>query len=119
VTELITEAAFLRVLIITAITAPLLAILGWLVVRKTVVRGDYGAGKRRTTALTLLLLGFTGPVLLALWFLYSGVMAAYGFDSVKALLINAALFLVLGTLTGWAVGRWHKKADRGVDEPSS
>ena len=47
-----------------------------------------------------LLLGALGPLALALWFVYNAIMDAFGLDSVRALIINLAIFLVVGVCVG-------------------
>ncbi|HET9869077.1 MAG TPA: hypothetical protein VFR02_01085 [bacterium] len=54
-----------------------------------------------------------GPLVAALWFVYNAIEDHYGLDSVKALGLNAALFLAVGVLFSylffWVIpGRFRK-----------
>ena len=42
----------------------------------------------------------------ALWTLYNAITDRLGLDTVKNLLVNLGLFLVIGILMGWGVG-WY------------
>jgi len=74
----------------------------------------FGAIRRRVARSVLagLLLGLLGPVAFGLWRVYNGIMGRYGLDSVKGLLINLALFSVVGLAIGVAVG-WAMSRARG------
>jgi len=65
-----------------------------------------GALRRRLAshAAVGLLCGLTGPAVLLLWRVYNAVIGRYGLDSVKALVINLALFAGVGTAAGLAIG---------------
>jgi hypothetical protein len=47
-----------------------------------------------------LLVGLLGPANWLLWRLYNGIENRYGLDSVKALLLNLAIFAALGVAIG-------------------
>jgi len=70
-----------------------------------------GAMRHRTVGGVLvgLLLGLVGPAAFGLWHVYNAIMGRYGLDSVKGLLINLALFSVIGLVVGlvvsWRLGR--------------
>ena len=53
--------------------------------------------------ITGLLIGLLGPANWLLWHIYNGIEDHYGLDSVKAMLINLALFAALGLIVGTAV----------------
>jgi hypothetical protein len=53
--------------------------------------------------------GLTGPLLWLLWQVYEAIMNATGFASVRGLLIVLTLFLVLGLVLGWFLGRWTQE----------
>ncbi|MGH7740015.1 MAG: hypothetical protein ACREL1_07700 [bacterium] len=42
-----------------------------------------------------------GPLVAGLWFIYNAIEDHYGLDSVKALGINAFIFIVVGALWGY------------------
>lgn len=43
-----------------------------------------------------------GPFIYAMWRIYNGIMNHFGLDSVRGLLLSAAVFLIAGTLAGVA-----------------
>ena len=49
-----------------------------------------------------LLFGLFGPAIWLLWRMYNGIVGAFGLDSVRGLLINLALFVAIGLVTGLA-----------------
>jgi len=53
-----------------------------------------------------LLWGLTGSLISVLWWIYNLIMNHYGLDSVKGLLINLCLFVVLGCLLGFCLRRF-------------
>jgi len=65
-----------------------------------------GAVRRRALAglATGLLCGLAGPAALVMWRIYNAVMGRYGLDSVRALLINLALFATVGVIVGLTIG---------------
>jgi len=60
-------------------------------------------GGRPGALLTGLMIGLLGPANWLLWHLYNRIEDHYGLDSVKAMLINLALFAALGLIVGTAV----------------
>jgi len=103
--ELVTTEQAERVLRLLAVTLPIAGlVLGALLgARRRRVAGGVVAG---------LLLGLLGPAAFSLWHVYNGIMGRYGLDSVKGLLINLALFSVVGLAIGVAVG-WVRSRARG------
>src|SRR6266498_1900687 len=62
---------------------------------------------RRPGALTSgILLGLLGPANWLLWRIYNGIEDHYGLDSVRAMLLNLALFAALGLVAGLSIRRW-------------
>src|SRR5690242_21682 len=61
-------------------------------------------GEVRRGALQGLLIGVLGPVNLVLWFVYNRITDRLGLDTVKNLLVNLALFVTLGIVTGLGAG---------------
>ena len=57
-------------------------------------------------ALLVAFTGLFGPLLLFLWFLYGKIIAIYGLDSVRGLLINIGLFVSIGLIIGFSVRRF-------------
>jgi len=55
--------------------------------------------------------GFLGSFISLLWWIYNRIMNHYGLDSVKALLINFALFIVCGLLLGLLYRRIQTAGD--------
>ena len=87
--ELVNLAVVEQVILLLAFGLPvagLLLGLGW------------GARSRRPVpgALQGLACGLLGPAVWALWRIYNAIEDHYGLDSVKALLINLALFVAVG-----------------------
>jgi hypothetical protein len=78
----------------------------------------WGARCRRPVpgALQGLACGLLGPAVWALWRIYNAIEDRYGLDSVKALFINLALFIVVGITTGMMIG-WSRRreAKRSVE----
>src|ERR1043166_6687676 len=93
--ELIDLAAVERLFIVLAVALPVLAIAGGALLR---ARG-HRPGR-------VLLLGLLGPANWLLWRIYNGIEDHYGLDSVKAMLLNLALFVALGVVTGMVVRYW-------------
>ncbi|MFH0795248.1 MAG: hypothetical protein V2A74_14585 [bacterium] len=62
-----------------------------------------------------ILIGVWGPLLLSLWLIFNKIMDAYGLDSVKGLLINVAIFLVVGLVVGVLI-RWIRAKEPGSSD---
>ncbi|UCC67560.1 MAG: hypothetical protein JSV79_10605 [Armatimonadota bacterium] len=62
-----------------------------------------------------LLCGLAGPAIWLLWRIYNGITGVCGLDSVRGLLINLALFVVVGLLIGFGIGLvWRRQAAGGT-----
>jgi hypothetical protein len=96
--ELVTVEQAERVLRLLAATMPVAGVMVGLVVG--VIRRRVAGG-----AIVGLLIGLAGPTALGLWHVYNAIMARYGLDSVRGLLISLALFAVIGLVIGLIVGR--------------
>src|SRR5437870_943734 len=99
-----------------AIVAPLVgALIGTLVGYRT------GRTERvKSGAVSGILIGLLGPVNYLLWKIYNGITDRLGLDSVKNLLINLALFIILGVAAGlisarYWVGRQCPRPAESVD----
>ena len=57
----------------------------------------------------LLVVGAFGPANLILWHVYNAIENALGLDSVLALLINLALFVLLALIAGYLLSRLYTK----------
>jgi len=95
--ELVTTEQAERVIAMLTWALPLAGlVLGAIV---GAARGRLGRG----VALGLLC-GLSGPAVWALWRMYNGVIGGYGLDSVRGLLVNLALFVLIGLVIGAGVG---------------
>ena len=66
------------------------------------------------------LIGLLGPVNYLLWKMYNGITDRLGLDSVKNLLVNLAIFAVLGIAAGLISAKYwasRKVADESRDSP--
>jgi hypothetical protein len=95
--ELVTVEQAERVLRLLAVALPLAGL---------VIGAVVGAmrGRARRGLVIGLVIGHTGPATFVLWKVYNGIMARYGLDSVKGLLLNLALFVAVGLAVGLVVG---------------
>lgn len=104
--ELISEQQAHQIVVLLSVLVTLgsIAWAAWASRRK-------GADARRTWAYGWAFAAL-GPLLFALWVVYNAIEDHYGLDSVKALLINLVLFLIVGFAAGlvfrriprWAAG---------------
>lgn len=109
--ELVTVEQAERVIAILALALPVAgALLGVIV----------GAIRRRiaSSAVVGLTCGLAGPAILLMWRIYNSIIGRYGLDSVRGLLINLALFVVVGLVIGAAVGLVARRRTREVGEPA-
>ncbi len=61
------------------------------------------------------LIALAGPVNLAAWKVYNAITDRLGLDSVKNLLVNLALFVVIGIVAGLAFGKfWNRGPAAGT-----
>ncbi len=95
--ELVTVEQAERVIVLLALALPIIGLVIGVVV---------GAVRRRIgrDALLGLICGLSGPAIWLLWRMYNGIVGVYGLDSVRGLLINLALFVVIGLVVGIAAG---------------
>src|SRR5437867_1862238 len=66
---------------------------------------QFGARRPGTLAIGIAL-GLLGPINWLLWRVYNRIEDHYGLDSVKAMLLNLALFAALGLAVGFALRCW-------------
>ena len=88
--ELITRPQANMLILGISILGVVLALLGWKLIRSREWTG-YGV-----------ILALIEP----LWLVYNAIEDAFGLDSIKALLINAALFIALGFAGRFAWQQW-------------
>jgi hypothetical protein len=108
--ELVDLKAVERWFTVLAILLPLLGIgIGAAVQLK--------AGRPRTPSARAVAIGFLvgliGPANWLLWHVYNAIEDHYGLDSVKAMLLNLALFVALGVLIGAGVQVFKFSGVRG------
>jgi hypothetical protein len=102
--ELITREQFQGWLLIAALATVFVALLVGAVWGRR--RGAVRSGLIRGAAIASL-----GPAALALWWVYNLFEDRYGLDSILALGINLAIFVVFGALAGVAIGwTWRRTA---------
>ena len=104
--ELVTTEQAERVLRLLAIILPIAGLL---------IGVAAGAARRKLAghALAGLLIGLIGPASWVLWRMYNGIEGRFGLDSVKGLLINLALFAVIGVSVGAGVGLLLRRGEEG------
>jgi hypothetical protein len=73
-------------------------------------------GGRPGALLTGLMIGLLGPANWLLWRIYNRIEDHYGLDSVKAMLINLALFAALGLIVGTAIRIWSGRQSSVRDQ---
>jgi hypothetical protein len=83
-------------------------LFGWLAVLVPVAALAVGAamrfgGRRQGSLRAGLLMGLLGPLNWVLWRVFNGIEDHYGLDSVRAMLLNLALFAALGVAIGLGV----------------
>ncbi len=108
--ELITAAEFSHALLLAAAALLVAAVAAgavWGARRKSL-----GAGLLRGIAA-----GTCGPAALLLWRIYNGIEDRYGLDSVKALLINLGLFVVVGLAAGRVLQWVWRRTEGETTEP--
>lgn len=60
------------------------------------------------------LLALLGPANLALWEIYNRITDHFGLDTVRNLIINVGLFVMLGVLGGIAYGLFESRCSKGA-----
>jgi hypothetical protein len=100
--ELITTEQAARAIIILALALPIAGL---------VIGGIAGVVRRRSArgAALGLVCGLSGPAIWVMWRVYNGVIGRFGLDSVKGLLVNLALFVVVGLAVGVGVGAVQRR----------
>ena len=80
-----------------------------------VVGGVVGAVRRRLVRDTLVgvVVGLSGVLLWVMWRAFNAITNHYGLDSVKGLLINLAVFVVVGGAVGAGIGLVLRRARSG------
>src|SRR5262245_50332952 len=73
-------------------------------------------GQPRVGAVRGLIAGLLGPLVWVLWKIYNAIEDHYGLDSVKALLINLALFILIGLIAGFLWSRRFGEGSVGREE---
>jgi hypothetical protein len=103
--ELVTVEQAAHVIRAAALALPLAGlVIGGLV---GAIRGRPSASLRARLGRGLafgVLCGMAGPAVWALWIADSAIVAHYGLDSVKGLLVALALFAVVGLVVGVGIG---------------
>lgn len=91
--------------------------LSILVTLGSLVWAAWASRKKNSDARLVWTLGVSmaalGPLLFILWTVYNAIENHYGLDSVKALLINLVLFLVVGLAVGLVFRRIPAWVSRG------
>ena len=67
---------------------------------------------RRASMIIGAFVALAGALVYALWLAYNAVIARLGLDSVKALLLNLGIFVVVGLAYGLAAGAAWRRAHR-------
>ncbi|MCX7766438.1 MAG: hypothetical protein N2246_07020 [Candidatus Sumerlaeia bacterium] len=101
--KIILNEDFINILfIILAVVLPAIAILFYLFVGR----------KKSLSPLVkfwLIIIGIAGPANLALWHLYNFIENTFGLDSVKALLINLLIFILLAVCASLVLARLYAR----------
>jgi len=109
--EIVTVEQVQRLFLLLAVLGPVVgAAIGAAVGMRRGAAGP-GAGKG-------LLVGLVGPANLALWTLYNAITDRLGLDTVKNLLVNLALFALIGAAVGLVVARTMRPGQPRKPEPS-
>jgi membrane protein implicated in regulation of membrane protease activity len=92
-----------HVQLLLAVFALLWIVVVYLVYRRRLcLSGRLGQGEKPAPQKNFwLLIGALGPLALALWFICNAIMDALGLDSVLGLVLNLALFLIIGLCFGF------------------
>jgi hypothetical protein len=106
--EIVTVAQAERIINLLALALPVAGLLLGVVIGSLRKRPIVGL-------LVGLLSGLVGPVIWLLWRMYNGIIGVFGLDSVKGLLINLALFIVIGVVIGLALGAVRRRIVRPAE----
>ncbi len=97
---------------VLAVSLPILGLVIGLVVGRI-------KGRIKPYLITFTLAGLFGPFNWVMWRIYNAITDHYGLDTVKNLLINLALFIVVGIVLGVGIGlvrRGFINADRSPEK---
>ena len=102
--EIVDPQALGRLFALLALVVPLLA---------AAIGGAFGRrkGDPKRGAIAGLTVGLLAPLNWALWRLYNAITDSAGIDTVRNVVINLILFVVLGFGIGVGVGNWKRKHD--------
>jgi hypothetical protein len=111
--EIVEAAAVGRLFALLTVVGPIagaaIAALMW---------GNRGGEVRRRGVLVGLLIGMLGPVNMLLWQIYNTITDRVGLDTVKNLVFNLALFVLVGALLGSVLARfWRRREEPPGEEP--
>jgi hypothetical protein len=95
--ELITIEQANHIMLAILIAAPLIGLI-------------WGAIARRVGFYTICGVAIGGGNYV-MWTAYSSITNHLGLDTVKNLLVNLGLFIVVGVVAGLAIGRWSRRQD--------
>ncbi|MCX6380778.1 MAG: hypothetical protein NT023_15115 [Armatimonadetes bacterium] len=102
--EIVDAQAIGRLFALLALLVPLLAVAIGSALGKR--KGDPKQG-----AVSGLIVGLLAPLNWALWRLYNAIVDSTGIDTVRNVVINLVLFVVIGFGTGAGLGNWKRKND--------
>lgn len=110
--ELVTVEQTGRALFLLALAMPVAGLL---------IGAGVGMARKQVVlcAVTGLSIGAAGPALLVLWTIFNTIMAIFGLDSVRGLLVSIALFAVIGLAVGAVVGRIRRRLRKGSESGAS
>ena len=98
------------VLAIAAAVLPLVCFVLYVMLRGALVA-------RPMVKIWLAAIGIFGPLVWVLWQVYNTIENAYGLDSVRALVLNLVLFIVVGIGVGLILRLWRRKIMMRIPAP--
>jgi chromate transport protein ChrA len=99
---ILNESNINRLIATAAIILPLGCIAFYIILRRRL------AGQP-TAKVWIAGIGIFGPLVWVLWHVYNAIENAYGLDSVRGLVINLLLFIVVGIVFGLILRLWRNK----------
>lgn len=99
---ILNETNINRIFVAAAIILPLGCIAGYIIFNKRFAA-------KPTGKVWLVAIGVFGPLAWLLWHVYNAIENAYGLDSVRALVINLILFVLVGVAFGLILRLWRKQ----------